>query len=169
MPYVLGIDPGKDGGATLLAFTGEIVRQQAFGLSVKEGPYIDVVDVLRSVCLPNLDNAVEAFIENVHAMPGQGVSSTFTFGRNFGYVEMALYLLGVNMRLVHPATWTRTVHRAKGATAKERSVKTALLLWPEHDFRATPRHRVPHSGKVDSALIAEYGRRTLAAETKQGF
>jgi hypothetical protein len=41
---------------------------------------------------------------------------------------------------------------------KKASALVAKTLWPNQDWRGTPRSRVAHDGMTDAALIAEYGR-----------
>ena len=70
----------------------------------------------------------EAVIEDVAAMPGQGVSSMFRFGRATGSLEGGLQALGVSLEFVRPATWKKSI----GAKAKSTENVRALALqrWP---------------------------------------
>lgn len=92
-----------------------------------------------------------AIVEAVHAMPGQGVSSMFAFGRALGVIEGVLAGLRVPTTLVAPAEWTKAM-RVKGG--KDGARNRAIELYPRsaHLFA-----RVKDDGRADAALIASYG------------
>jgi crossover junction endodeoxyribonuclease RuvC len=159
----MGIDPGADGALTVLDEKAKIRVQ----LSFTDKSLIERWRMVRDIS--SRFNVETVFLEDVHAMPGQGVSSMFKFGRGFGQIEALLIAAGLEVRYVRPSEWAKTVIMANGKSAKARSVATAQKLWPKCSFLATSRSRVPNEGLVDSALIAEYGRRTLIAELNAGF
>jgi len=103
------------------------------------GELVDVIDDWR----PDV-----AVIEGVHSMPGQGVSTTFKFGRAFGTVEGIVAALGIPSELIAPHTWKQKV-----GVSKEKASSRALAarLWPaQRDlFR-----RVKDDGRAEAALIA---------------
>lgn len=158
---ILGIDPGLDGAMAWLA------KRPAggFDLTIWDFPTftVKVGKSLRRVIslyemaatLPSMP-ADRAFIESVHAMPKQGVVSTFTFGEGFGTVKTAVAFLGIPQTLVEPSVWTRMVGLKSGAT-KDEHVRLAMSLFPEH----TALFRGPRGGaldgRADAALIAYYG------------
>lgn len=160
--YVLGIDPGAEGAVTAMAADGRIIWQRLLGKTPES-----IARALSHIKSARADRPV-FFIEHVHAMPGQGAVSMFSFGKFFGYVEMAVTAHDYKVRLVHANTWVKAINRSKAGTAKARAQETAKKLWPKHSFLA-PRGRKPHQGLVDSALIAEYGRRVLLEEKRVGF
>ncbi len=160
--HVMGIDPGANGGLTVLdILRGRINYHMTFaGLSVFG---------INEIVPRWLSGMVVVYIEKVHAMPGQGVSTMFTFGRNLGHIEMAIASMLGSAREKHlhhvPASvWTQSVIRSKAASPKMRARETAQKLWPDEPFLDSVRAKVPHEGLVDSALIAEYGRRAVLKE-----
>lgn len=50
---------------------------------------------------------VVACIEQVGAMPGQGVTSMFTFGKSAGFAEGVIRALGIKYQLVRPQIWKK--------------------------------------------------------------
>ena len=111
-----------------------------------------------------------AFLEKVHAMPGQGVSSMFKFGRVFGAIEALLVSNCIPYELIPPQRWTREIHKGLDhlcEDSKEKSRLAASMLFPNHDFRKSERAKNPHMGMVDAALIAEYGRAYAIPETNK--
>lgn len=137
---IVGIDPGASGGITIIK--GDIVS--AHKMPDTEA---DVRDLLLSETFaPRF-----AFIEAVHSMPKQGVSSSFAFGRSYGFLRGIITGIGIPFEEVTPQKW----QKALGCMSKgDKNVTKAAAqrLWPHI--------RWTHS-TADSALIAEYGRRTL--------
>ena len=66
-----------------------------------------LVRKLRSI-LPT--DGWEVYMENVHAMPGQGVTSMFSFGRNFGWWLGVFGLMGLDVHGLEPRTWIKEVY-----------------------------------------------------------
>lgn len=156
MDYVLGIDPGLDGG--LAAHSPE-------GLELLVMPTVAagsrrLLDEQRIVqwLMPFAPKRALVFIEAVHAMPKQGVTSMFSFGTSWGLVRGICAGLGLPYELVRPQEW-------QGAMLKGQSPGSEYLvasrLWPLVDFRSSERAKKAHDGLVDSALIAEFGRRRV--------
>ena len=66
-------------------------------------------------------------IEDVHSMPGQGVASTFKFGRAVGAINAVADMMFGVWHIVSPQRWKR----AMGVTQeRESSLKLARVLWP---------------------------------------
>lgn len=53
------------------------------------------------------DPGVRCVIEHVHAMPKQGVTSMFNFGKGYGFLRGTLVALGIPFEEVKPAQWQR--------------------------------------------------------------
>lgn len=90
---ILGIDPGKTGAWALIAEDGEFLQC---------GTYNDryLLDIA------NVDHAV---LEKVSARPGQGVTSTFTFGTCFGIWMGLLEAFNTPYDLITPQRWQKEV------------------------------------------------------------
>ena len=73
--WFIGIDPGMSGGIAA------IVNQVGVAYKMPETEH-DVAELLREILPINVERPVKAVIERVGAMPKQGVSSTFKFGRH---------------------------------------------------------------------------------------
>ena len=50
-------------------------------------------------------------VERVSAMPGQGVTSMFSFGRSFGIIEGILAAYNIPATFVMPSVWTKGIGR----------------------------------------------------------
>jgi crossover junction endodeoxyribonuclease RuvC len=157
MSRILGIDPGASGALVLLSTdtgsleiydmpTVEIKRGQRNVRQVNAGMLVDIIKQAK----PDA-----AFVESVHAMPGQGVSSMFAFGRALGLLEGALAGLGVPFTLIPPREWTAAM-RVKGGKDGSRSRVADLFPSFAKEFA-----RVKDDGRADAALIAAYGAKSL--------
>ena len=69
-------------------------------------------------------------VENVHAMPLQGLSSTFRFGMGCGIIHGVAGALRLPLTLVTPSQW-KSFHSLP--SEKEASRQLAIRKWPEHN------------------------------------
>ena len=96
MTYRIGIDPGVTGAVVVLA--GEKIAAAQLMPSLKIGKSSRVNGAALAAFLRpwlNAGTALHAYLEQVHAMPGQGVTSMFTFGHSAGVAEGILLGLGI--------------------------------------------------------------------------
>lgn len=158
MTNIIGIDPGITGGiAVLNLITGELISALDMPVEIakagkKRISAINLSDIIIKY------NTVIAFVEQVGAMPGQGVSSMFNFGRSLGVIEGVLAGLRVPIRYVTPQKWKAHAGMIGSEKGFERTVATQI--WPNcaHFFS-----KVKDSGRADAALIARYGQKTGVA------
>jgi len=102
-----GVDPGKQGAIASITRDGEVLAITKFSDADTEGR-IALLVCDHFAALP--EGVHSAVIERVGAMPRQGLSSTFTFGRVYGEAWAGLILsLGgaVRLQAVTPAAWQR--------------------------------------------------------------
>jgi len=150
----VGIDPGLDGG--LAAITPEGIALRPMPIFEAGGKrFLDEREIVRWLTEFAIRNA-RVFIESVHAMPKQGVTSMFNFGTGWGQLRGICAGLGLSYELVRPQEWQRELLTGQPQGSE---YLVASRLWPSAEWRATERSRKPHSGIVDAALIAEHGRR----------
>jgi len=149
MSYTVGIDPGISGAIAI--YRDNVLH------SVVDMPTLEVDSgktKKRHISAVTLRDILEGYpnshvaIEKVGAMPGQGVSSMFNFGRSAGIIEGVVAGLKLPSTYVTPATWTKAVGRAAG---KDASRMRAMELFPT---RAELFKRAKDDGRADAALIA---------------
>jgi len=154
MKTTIGVDPGLCGG--LAALTPDGIKLQTMPVFSAAGrQFIDeraLVGWLTEYAI----GGAQVFIESVHAMPKQGVTSMFTFGTGWGLLRGICAGLGLSYELVRPQEWQRAMLAGQPPGSE---YLVASRLWPLAEWRASERAKIPHSGLVDAALIAEFGRR----------
>ena len=117
---IIGIDPGLSGGIAVIE-NGRIVETHRMPV-VKFGTK-KVLDSrgLREILIER-DYASRVIIEKVHAMPGQGVTSMFTFGFGCGVIEGVLAGTTMPFEYVTPQKWQSILNGIDSALKKKRSV-----------------------------------------------
>jgi crossover junction endodeoxyribonuclease RuvC len=140
---LLGIDPGANGAIAVF----------------EDGRLVDVIDMpavrdgkgKRRTDAAAVGAAIRgvrphlAVVERVGAMPGQGVTSMFSFGLTCGIVHGALGALQVPMELVSPQQWKQEMHVGRDNARQRASqlLPAGASLWP----------LVKHDGRAEAVLI----------------
>lgn len=144
--FYIGIDPGKNGGIGILCndYVYEVL------------PYSDeeLLLTLRDYSPQNC----KCVVEKVNAMPGQGVTSMFNFGKNFGFIQGVLEAYEIPFELVPPQKWKKEF---SVTSDKNTSIDVAKRLFPNINLKATNRCKKDHDGMAEALLMAEYARRKL--------
>ena len=146
----LGIDPGKKGG---LAVIKDLNEER----EVRTYPYSD--DTLKKICkelTADWKNVILCVVEKVGAMPKQGVTSTFNFGKGYGYILGVLEANCIPYQLISPQRWKKHFSLDND---KNKSIQTAKRLFPSVSLLPTDRCRVESDGMAESLLMAEFARR----------
>ena len=154
---VLGVDPG---------LSGAIASYDGTTLMVEDMPTIQfkgtkkmktriVLTELADMMQVQFDGADHAYIEEVSAMPGQGVTSMFNFGTSFGIIQMAVAMIGVPITMVSPMKWKMEMGLNSDA---EKSRNRALQLFPNSVEKF--KRKMDHN-RAEAALIAWYGYKML--------
>ena len=153
MSIYIGIDPGLSGAIAVLQgdLALEVFDMPTF--SVKRGKGVKKeLDLGRLAdIIYRLPNA-RAWVELVGAMPGQGVSSMFSFGKSYGATLGILAAFEVPVTHVAPQVWKRAMQVRGG---KDASRMRASELFPAYQPLWG---LVKHDGRAEAALIASYGR-----------
>ena len=155
---VCGADPGL-GGALAFLDAGDLSAVEIFDIPVfqltRGGKSKRELDLGQLVEILTAHRPDHAFVEQVAAMPKQGPSSTFSFGKTYGALLGVLAAYRVPVTLVAAVRWKRflAVPAAKDACRFRASqlLPGAASHWPLRK----------HDGRAESALLAVYGTRTL--------
>jgi crossover junction endodeoxyribonuclease RuvC len=150
---IVGIDPGAKGA---LAFFDPV----AGTLDIVDMPTVQVMRNTKSKVeiSPQMLAAIigarhpsAAVLEKVGAMPGQGTSSMFQFGRGVGMIEGVLSALHIPIIYISPVGWQNAVGVRGG---KDGGRAKAAELFPAY---AATFARVKDDGRADAALMAWWG------------
>lgn len=151
MTIYIGIDPGLTGAIAFLDETGRVFEVHDMPVGAKPRGKGSMVDVASLVAVFGLDWEVGwAAVEFVHAMPKQGVSSTFSLGDSFGCVRAALASAGIPVVYISPGEWKRRA----GLTGKDKDASRMLAL-ERHPEAAEWLQRKKDHGRAEAILIAD--------------
>jgi len=146
---ILGIDPGFSGGLALLyrntgelRFTSPVLTVKAHGR-----PEIDAHALLQWLT-PHAPHVGLCAIEDVSAMPGQGVTGMFRFGYGAGLMSGIVIALGIPLIRIKPAVWKAALGLSR---EKGESIALASMLF-DRPFAKRD------DGVAEAALIAHFAR-----------
>ena len=94
---------------------------------------------------------VRVVIEQVSAMPGQGVTSMFNFGQSFGILKGICSAMQLPMFFVRPAKWKKYFNLIN--SQKDASRTRAIEIFP---YFSTQLSKKKDSNKADAILIASF-------------
>ncbi len=148
---ILGIDPGLSGA---LAFMDdELLIYDIPTLQItRNGKNKRQIDIYSLLALMQAYHVKHCYLENVNAMPGQGVSSMFQMGRGYGQIEMALAACKIPVTYITPQVWKKSLAVPKD---KDGARQRASQLMPQYAHNWDLKK---HDGRAEAALIALYGK-----------
>ena len=153
---IIGIDPGLSGAIAVLDDFKifEIYDMPIMSEGKKNKNQLNsaqLVNIIKRHILPNKETFV--IVEQVSAMPGQGVTSMFNFGQTFGSIKGICAALGLPIFYVRPAKWKK--HFELINSSKDASRTKVIEMYPSISSRLTKKKDV---NKADAILIARYFR-----------
>ena len=162
--YIISIDPGIS-GAICFFENGQIVDvvdmpTMADGKKNKRqvnGSQIYNEIKLRVEYVEKKD--IFVVIEQVSAMPGQGVTSMFNFGQSFGVIKGICAAMQLPMYFVRPAKWKKYFNLIN--SQKDASRTKAIQIFP---YFSSQLSRKKDSNKADAILIASFFYETYKSE-----
>ena len=102
---------------------------------------------------------IKVVIEQVSAMPGQGVTSMFNFGQSFGVLKGICSAMQIPMYFVRPVKWKKYFNLIN--SEKDASRTRAIEIFP---YFSTELSRKKDSNKADAILIASFYYETYKTE-----
>ena len=97
------------------------------------------------------DDEIRVVIEQVSAMPGQGVTSMFNFGQSFGILKGICSAMQLPMFFVRPAKWKKYFNLIN--SQKDASRTRAIEIFP---YFSTKLSKKKDSNKADAILISSF-------------
>ena len=151
---IIGIDPGLNGAI--------VIMENNKVLSVFDMPVMSegkknkrqlnsaqLVRIIKENTLANDD--INVVVEQVNAMPGQGVTSMFNFGQTFGAIKGVCAALELPIFFVRPAKWKK--HFELINASKDSSRTKVIEMYPTLSNDLAKKKDV---NKSDAILIARY-------------
>ena len=151
---IVGIDPGLSGGIAILE-NNKVLK--LFDMPVmaegkknkKQLNSAQLVDIIKDNISSGEDIAI--VVEQVNAMPGQGVTSMFNFGQTFGAIKGICAALELPIYFVRPSKWKK--HFELINSSKDSSRTKAIEMYPKLSNQLAKKKDV---NKSDAILIARY-------------
>ena len=159
---IIGIDPGLSGGIAILE---DNKIKKLFDMPVMPDGKKNKRQLNSALLVKLIKNNIEILentimvVEQVNAMPGQGVTSMFNFGQTFGAIKGICAALGLPIFLVRPAKWKK--HFELINSCKDASRTKAIEMYPSISEQLSKKKDV---NKSDAILIARYHYETRFIE-----
>ena len=161
---IIGIDPGISGSICFLE-NGKIIdviemptmaegkknKRQVNGSQI----YNEISQIIHKVSKQD----IRVIIEQVSAMPGQGVTSMFNFGQSFGILKGICSAMQLPMYFVRPAKWKKYFGLIN--SEKDASRTKAIETFP---YFSSELSKKKDSNKADAILIATFYYETYKIE-----
>lgn len=148
---IVGIDPGFSGAIALLnPFTRYLEVHDMPVLPNKTGKTVLDFTKLVGLLVPPRDVRIVAMVEQVSAMPGQGVTSMFRLGQSLGAIEATVHGHGYEVHYATPSKWKRYFGLSSN---KDISRGLAKQRFPA---QASYFDRKKDDGRAEAALLALY-------------
>ena len=161
---IIGIDPGIS-GAICFFQNGEvidIIDMPSMADGKKNKRQINSQQVFNEISerVKNLSKKeIIVVIEQVSAMPGQGVTSMFNFGQSFGVLKGICSAMQLSMYFVRPAKWKKYFNLIN--SQKDASRTKAIEIFP---YISSQLARKKDANKADAILIASFFYETYRLE-----
>jgi crossover junction endodeoxyribonuclease RuvC len=153
---VIGIDPGISGSICFFQ-NGKIinvVEMPTMTEGKKNKKQVNGSQIFNEISerIKKLDKKdIKVVIEQVSAMPGQGVTSMFNFGQSFGILKGICSAMQLPMYFVRPAKWKKYFNLIN--SEKDASRTRAIEIFPYFSGQLS---RKKDSNKADAILIASF-------------
>tara|TARA_A100000164_G_scaffold59081_2_gene47631 strand:+ start:208 stop:708 length:501 start_codon:yes stop_codon:yes gene_type:complete len=162
---IIGIDPGLSGGIAILDDLKifDMYDMPIMSEGKKNKNQLNSAQ-LANIIKKNIISKENTFliVEQVSAMPGQGVTSMFNFGQTFGSIKGICAALNLPIFFVRPAKWKK--HFDLINSSKDASRTKVIEMYPSISPRLSRKKDV---NKADAILIARYFRDCRAQFNEQ--
>ena len=161
---IIGIDPGISGSICFFqdGKIVEVVEMPTMTEGKKNKKQVNGSQIFNEISekIKKLDKKeIKVVIEQVSAMPGQGVTSMFNFGQSFGILKGICSAMQLPMYFVRPAKWKKYFNLIN--SEKDASRTRAIEIFP---YFSSQLSRKKDSNKADAILIASFCYETYKNE-----
>mgnify|MGYP001200596596 CR=1 len=161
---IIGIDPGISGSICFFEDGKilEVIEMPTMTEGKKNKRQVNGSQIYNEI-LKRVENvekqSVRVIIEQVSAMPGQGVTSMFNFGQSFGILKGICSAMQIPMYFVRPAKWKKYFGLIN--SQKDASRTRAIEMFPYYSSHLSKKK---DSNKADAILIASFYYETYKLE-----
>tara|TARA_Y100000817_G_scaffold38072_1_gene26197 strand:+ start:828 stop:1322 length:495 start_codon:yes stop_codon:yes gene_type:complete len=161
---IIGIDPGISGSICFFEDGKilEVVEMPTMTEGKKNKRQVNGSQIYNEIFnrIKKIDKRdIRVIIEQVSAMPGQGVTSMFNFGQSFGILKGICSAMQIPMYFVRPAKWKKYFNLIN--SEKDASRTKAIEIFP---YFSSNLSKKKDSNKADAILIASYYYETYRQE-----
>ena len=162
--FIIGIDPGISGS---ICFFEEgkiidVVEMPNMTEGKKNKKQVNGAQIYNEISnrIKNMEKKdIKVIIEQVSAMPGQGVTSMFNFGQSYGILKGICSAMHLPMYFLRPAKWKKYFNLLN--SEKDASRTKAIEIFP---YFSSQLARKKDSNKADAILIASFYYETYKLE-----
>ena len=157
---IIGIDPGI-AGAICFFFNGDVIDvidMPTMAEGKKNKKQVNgrqIFNEIKSIKSKFLNENISVVVEQVSAMPGQGVTSMFNFGQSFGLIKGICSAMELPIYYVRPAKWKKYFSLIN--SEKDASRTKVIEMFPKISHKLS---RKKDNNKADAILIAQYFENT---------
>jgi crossover junction endodeoxyribonuclease RuvC len=153
---IIGIDPGISGSICFFqdGKIMDVVEMPTMIEGKKNKKQVNGSQIFNEILerIRNIDKKdIKVVIEQVSAMPGQGVTSMFNFGQSYGILKGICSAMQLSMYFVRPAKWKKYFNLIN--SEKDASRTRAIEIFP---YYSTQLSRKKDNNKADAILIASF-------------
>ena len=153
---IIGIDPGIKGAICILKDGNilDVFDMPIMPVGKKNKSQVNgsqIYNEIQKAILNEDKKDIKVVIEQVSAMPGQGVTSMFNFGQSFGVLKGIFSAMQIPMDFVSPVKWKKYYNLIN--THKDSSRTKAIEFFP---YISSKLSRKKDANKADAILIASF-------------
>jgi len=161
---IIGIDPGISGSICFFEDRKilDVIEMPTMAEGKKNKKQVNGSQIFNEISkrIQKIENQnIRVVIEQVSAMPGQGVTSMFNFGQSFGILKGICSAMQLPMYFVRPAKWKKYFGLIN--SEKDASRTKAIEMYP---YFSPQLSRKKDSNKADAILIASFYHETYKIE-----
>tara|TARA_B100000575_G_scaffold207998_1_gene169336 strand:+ start:56 stop:547 length:492 start_codon:yes stop_codon:yes gene_type:complete len=153
---IIGIDPGISGSICFFedGVIIDVIEMPTMTDGKKNKKQVNSSQIFNEISerIKKIDKKnIKVVIEQVSAMPGQGVTSMFNFGQSFGVLKGICSAMSLPAYYVRPAKWKKYFNLIN--SQKDASRTRAIEIFPYFSAQLS---RKKDSNKADAILISSY-------------
>ena len=161
---IIGIDPGISGSICFFqdGIIKDVVEMPTMADGKKNKKQVNSSQIFNEISerIKKIDKKnIKVVIEQVSAMPGQGVTSMFNFGQSFGVLKGICSAMSLPVYYVRPAKWKKYFNLIN--SEKDASRTRAIEVFPYFSAQLS---RKKASNKADAILISTFFYETYKKE-----